>query len=440
MQTHLILLAVLGTSSSATPIFEPKTASDEIEVTDASRSCWGSKRSDTSWAPDSKGGFVQGTRRISLEQYEDLRALLLEARESPSDLLASIGITAKTLEEHREEILDHAVSEPWRSRLEPIAKDVEGALSFQRVAKSIQKELLGLNWDSTLNNHFRVLLPGTPVIQVESSSEVAWMLPWTVTANGQSWTVADVRISQALLPLSATDGPCRNLLDGTEYWSNLFWKDELFWGRTVGEEIMHSLCKPRYIPAAGFETFDKQYRVERATITENELDESTMQFRISSRAPAIVDEVQWANRLRDDELSNDWSDLLRTIQTASEAIERVPWIGDWKLGSTEHRISMNVVGTTPHGSERLEERAALLWSHAELPGTPWLQISLYRGRSKRGTIWLGHATYASVIEFAFSEPGVHWFDELEIRFRPSSSSQTYGLVDAVGRLELRTTE
>ncbi len=421
----------------------PLAAGQEpIRVTDATVGCFHSDERAYAWRPTAEG-YALGERTLSRDQLARIRRTVLACREQPADLLARVGITPESLAQHRAEIVETAM--PRSGRLaDGTPKSVPAELAHRLEWESVGSHLLALLAQpptSSASVRFEVVLPGEPPITVSSDSWSPFMLPWTVAAGDERWTVADVAIPRALLPLADPDGPCAELLDGEEYWARRVWSDDVAWYRYLSVPLDRAFSAEAYVRLAGFERFAERLRVDDALTGNVNMQPLSLYVNASALRPSLVDRARWWSPIEEGEPSATWDDFLAAYDLATAAVARQTWLVDWKLAGPDRTIELQAVGARPRAETMLDTLVLPAWEHAELVDAPRIELLLRRGGEWCGTVWLAPAEPGALIETAHpaSEPA-HWLDALDFSFHPRATPPTYARVDGSGRHELRTIE
>jgi len=235
-----VLLALLLTG--CTSVRQEHDRLDErvgcLRVLDAIRTGYGSTERIDTWV---YSGFAFHCRARTMRDDEvaEIRRVVMAAPTRVDDLLATVGITPRTLAAHRDDVLAASLPRAWKENggLPTLSPELERLLSYDNMRATIENELVGANHKGKGDNELEVVLPGDPEIIVRSSGPAPWMLPWEIEAGGRTWWSPDVRVSKALLPLVAPDGACAGLLDGEAYWTEDFYRDEDFWRHWIGPEL-----------------------------------------------------------------------------------------------------------------------------------------------------------------------------------------------------------
>jgi len=416
-------------------------SAQEIRVHDASSGCFHSSKRDDVWTAQG-GAFVCGARKLTQASVDEIRRVVLASSEGaldPDVLLASVGVRAQSLVEHRDELVAASLPPAWKSRARAVVQDhIEPLLTWERLRDPIAHELLSANWGCTTTYELEIMLPGVPAITLRSEGLVPWMLPWKVTAGARAWTSQDVAISKAVRALVASDGPCAALLDGEEYWRRGFWSDERFWPRWVGADLDASLAEVDYAAIDGYALTNGILRVENARTGNIDRYPLAMVLTLVPRYPAAIDEIWWWNPIEDGRTTSTWRDVLGTWRAAMLAVAREDWIGAWKRAGAERTVGLEVVGARGIGETMLDTLVMPAWIDAGFVREPDYELLLRRKGRWCATIYLALGQPGALITTAHAGEGEHWLDALEFEFHPRATPPTYARVDAAGRVEIRT--
>ncbi len=418
------------------------TGQDAIRVSDSTEGCFHSGVHSYEWK--ARGDhYALGERTITREAVEEIRRLLLSSRGEPDDLLASVGITPASIASHRDQILRSAAPEMWKdpSGAPPVlTPELEHLLTFEYLSPHILRELKSENWGSTTSFEFGVVLPGRPLVTVSSDGLVPWMLPWTISHGEETWSVADIEVSKALLKLADPNGVCAKLMDGTSYWSEGFWTDRSLWDRLVGTKVNRALSMQECRSLPGFSRFSERFEIEDVSSGSIGLQPHALFCEITARTPKLIDSARWWNLIKDDEFASDWEEFLRVYDAANAAVEREGWMRKWKLVGKNRTIGLNAVGARGYSENKLDFFVLPAWKDAGFAGDPQFELSLRRDGEWCGTVYLSSTERGALIgtaKPADGELGKHWFDSLDFSFHPNAEAPTYGRVDEAGEVEQR---
>jgi len=400
----------------------------EVSVHDASGGCYGWSEHDSVWT-------------LAAAHLGERRRISLAAPERVPDLLGSVGITPDVLAAHRDEILATAMPRNWKDGdvLPELPPHLERLFGWDHLHEAMEREVRSQNWGSTYGHVVDVVLPGEPEIRLRSQGLAPCMLPWRITAAGRTWSSDDVRVSRAVLPLLAPEGPSRRLLDGASYWSEGFWSDDRFWRRWVGGALDQAFSENEYVRLEGYELANGLLRVDEVITGNINGQPLSMFFELSARRPSAIDELRWFNPIVDGVTTHSWHDLLLTWRDAMRAVEREAWIGAWRRAGPERTVGLEVVGARGVSQTRPEQLVLPAWRDAGFTAEPDFELLFRRGRKWCATVYLARDQPGALIDTAKPEVGgAHWLDVLDVSFHPRGKPPTYGRVDAVGGFELRT--
>jgi hypothetical protein len=385
-----------------------------------------------------EGGFTRGTAAVSQAEIDSLRKQILASSGSRDDLLARIGITPASIAAHRDVILETSWPEAHRPKAAPleIPSELEPLLTYESLAPHILAELTGRNWKSTTHLRLRIEIPGDPGITIQSEGLVPWKLPWRIEAGGKSWESCDLELSRSLKRLVDPQGPNVELLDGTRYWSEGFWKNEEFWSRFVGAALDSALSGQQYSRLEGYLEAMDWCRVDQAMSGHINMQPESLFLEISTRYPSLLDTARWYNPLKDGQPTYSWRDFTATYDAALRQVGTQTWLEEWKNAGPDRTLELNSAGRAGFADTHRERFVVPPWNDAKFHGEPEFEVHLRRKGQWCGTVWLSGAERGALIETAHSEPGDHWFDKLEFSFH--LNQPTYGRVDASGQFELRT--
>lgn len=408
-----------------------------IRVQDDSDGCFHHVSRHYEWTRG-EGGFTRGMASVSQAEIDSLRKQILGSTGTPDDLLARIGITPASIASHRDVILETAWPESQRPKSGPLElpAELEPLLTYESLAPHILAELTGANWKSTTHVRLKIELPGDPPITIQSEGLVPWKLPWKIEAGGKSWESCDLEVSRSLRRLVDPEGPNAELLDGTRYWSEGFWKNEEFWRRFVGAALDSALSGQQYSRLDGYLEAMDWCRVDRAMSGHINMQPESLFLEISTRYPSLLDAARWWNPLKEGKPTFNWKDFTAAYDAALRQVGTHTWLEDWKNAGPDRTLELQAVGRSGFAERMRDSFVVPPWKDSRFSGEPEYEILLRRKGQWCGTVWLSAAEPGALIETAHAGPGDHWFDKLEFSFHPKQP--TYGRVDASGHFELRT--
>lgn len=429
MNLALTSLLIIGSAPANAKV-------DAIRVHDASSGCGYSNVRDYEWRGD-LGGFRRGDVLRTQQEVDTLRVSVLASKDKSVDVLAQIGFTPAQLVARREEILAAA----WPPSLddgEPrdVPGSVEALLSYEKLAPLVLAELVGPR-HGTEQRELRVVLPGTPVITIESDSLSPWKLPWHVSVGAEQWDCADVSMTRSLARFVDADGPNGELVDGTRYWTDEFWHDRRFWRwSALYRELDSALAARRYTPLDGYAQAMERFTIDRVSSGQMNLLPDALVFELTPRSASPLDHARWWNTLVDKRPVSTWNDFVTVFDCARECVAAHAWLAAWKAAGPNRTLSLDAMGKYgfPGGVRR--SNVVPPWRDAGFQGEPEFQVLLCRGRDWCGTVWLSRQEPGTLVEMASGGTTEHWFDRLEVAFHPAAP--TYGRIDANGKCEVRT--
>lgn len=433
----LSLALVLTAPPKSPPALDP---SQQVVVRETVGGCYGSTHREDWWRALGQE-FVCMGRSVPLERVRALRALALSAPEEVEDLLATLGVTAGALAEHRKDVVAAAFPPAWRREgQEPkLPEQLEPLLDWKRLRGALERQVKSEGWVSTAYQEVEVVLPGDPEITLKARGLTPWMLPWEIEAGARKWTSPDVRLSRAVVALLAEDSPSRDFLDGEQYWTEDVWKDESLWRQLIGDEVDAGLAKERYVELDGWKEASVLLRVDDVRTGMINLKPLAMFFELSARGPRAIEGVRWWNLLVDDEPTSTWHDLLDTWRAASRAVERETWIGEWIRIAPGRSVRLQVVGSRGIGETLMDALVLPAWRDAGFRGEPDFELTLRKDGHWFATIFLAADERGGLVTVTHRSAGsTHWLDNVDLAFHPRGEVPTYARVDAEGRWEVRT--
>jgi hypothetical protein len=415
----------------------PQGSPPPIEVHTAFRTCRRHGDETHAWTFDGER-YRRAARSLTPGDVRAIRQTLLDAPAEIPELLATVGVTPEGVAADRSTIVAAALPDFWTGGHPEdlaLAPEQEALLAYDAIAGRAADRLLGRNRDSVASFLFEVTLPGDPAVHVRSTSEVPWMLPWTITAGGRTWTTPDVRVSRAMLRLADPDGPLTSLLDGSSYWPDGFYADSSFWW-FQGEPIDSALCEEVCAGLPGYEAASRRFRIETARAgTSPGAEDFEILLRLAPTEAGLIDAVDWSIPTAGADAWCSWDDLVDLYDRALAVVSGQHWIADWKVADERHRVVLATIGAsgmTRDASRRQVDRA---WRHAGLPGEAELELHLSWEGDGTATLLMGRdAEQALVVHLA---PGLcdHRLNGHRIDFHVPGE-RTYGLIAADGEVHV----
>jgi hypothetical protein len=446
------LLAVSSVGESAPP------RADLVGVEQRAMGCFYDEARRSEWARDGDA-FTWGERTL---RYADMIVFwnaIVGARRGVPELLGELGITRESLAAHRDEVLALALPDAFRGA--PLPPEVEPPLAWERLAPLIRDELLGKNGSGTESQQVRVTfrLDGRELV-AESHGLGPWMLPWTVSVDGRTFTSEDPAVARAVLALVDPAGPCLDDLDGDARWPDSLWKDEWFWFRSLRQELDQALSREQYTQLLGWSRASERFAVQSVMTGRIDRLPEAMVFELEARFPAVLDVARWHDFFADGALRETWDIFLALHARAEGCAEQQSWLSEWKALDPKRHVGLVAAGTSGCAESRLEELVLPAWVDAGFSGQPEFELSLREDQILVGTLYLSSRLSGAVITSAHRERALthelpsktaetatsgaksavphHWFDDLVLSCSPTDNAPGFARVGADGRVEVRT--
>jgi len=431
----LYVLLVLHASAG------PWQAAPEIRVRDGTGSCY--HHNETSYAWTRNGDhWTLGERSLTQQQVEEIRQTVLTSTSDSSGVLAAAGITPQKVAAHRDDILAAVFRGSWRTadgRTVELPAAGEHLLEHDYVAGQLLRELTEQH-GAMAGVWFEVDLPGPPDVHVSGDGFVPYLLPWTVEVNGRRWRTPSIEVSKAMLLLADPEGPCAETLDGSRYWSEEVWSDELVWSRYVGRPLDEVLAKRDYERLPGYSLASERFAVDSAVTGNWSSQPLSLFVELHSRAPGLIDDVRWYDFIRDGAPMADWLDFVQAYADALVVVQRQAWLLDWKAASPDRTVDLHLSGARGVGEGHPEVYVYPPWEDAGFRGKPVFEFLLRRGGEGFATVFLGSEESGALVTRVRGTPGggEHWLDRLVVGYHPTRPE--YVRVNAAGEHELRRIE
>ncbi len=385
VRAHDLRLGTLVATAVLVAAAIPTLASDPpptIVVHNVSSGCFHNLESTTEYRLTADGSFTGPGPTLDATWVSELRQLLLTSALGEEYVLPTIGITPQIVASHREDLI-RACTNVCEDEHVSIPASCEHVLSFESVGGMAFVEATHEN-HSTTSVLFEVSIPGDPAIVVRSEQYQAWMLPWTIRVKDSEWITYDIRIPMNLAKLAEPDGPNTELLDGTRYWSEHFWKDP----HTIcalTDRLQSEYARTLFSALPGYS--------EAALLVEMEGEavlgcSEHCEIQVSFRQPALVSRASWQNRIANGKLQHDWPVLLRMIEQANSAVAGFPWLAHWKLNAPERSIELLAANAAAVSDSEDRNEVVEMWREAGIFGTPEYELVLWSPRYRRARVFL----------------------------------------------------
>jgi hypothetical protein len=382
--------------------------------------------------------YVLGSRRVSVDAVARLRELALATTSDAPDLLAQVGFTPVTLTAHRADIYAVLYQENWEAFGIPrkMPASVERLLTYEHLAPKVRRELLrGGDHSTTDIRVLQITLPGEPSIILANHGVTPWKQPWRVRVGADERRCASLAISRAVIDLAPPDSLNRTLLDGESYWRDDVWRDEDFWN-ILDTEVEEALVRDSY-SGIGFAEADVRFRVNRTSMIGGfGSKKPKLDLGLVAKDGGVIDYARWLVPVKQRTPSATWNDFLACFDAAEKCAERESWLAAWKRSGLERTIVIEVLDHSAYDEGRDDWIVKPAWSDAGFQGAPDAELLLMRSDTVAGKIYVSRTAPGALIIEAVHAEGSHWFDALDVSYRPSHPE--YARVDSHGRVEKRT--
>ncbi|MCA9250318.1 MAG: hypothetical protein KDA54_04230 [Phycisphaerales bacterium] len=384
----------------------------KVVIQDRSDGCFHNHFTQTEYVLEGEV-YVGEFAEFPKSYIDGLRDLLLSSREDSSDVLARVGVTTEKIERQRVNI--YRAARGWTEELpKQMPSWAEPFLDIEDIRQIAFHELAGPTPDSTTVVSINIHLPGDPPIDMSSSADRAWMLPWTITSGGESWETYSLTVPKAIGVLADPKGPNAPSLDGTRYWADEFWNDSFVWGSTIGGRLNKEYSRGVSESLDGYEEAISKLIIECAEIGNISPAPRSLFFHLKASHQTIVDSAWWWNPLENGEPTCDWYDFLAMHEAFTNAAEPHGWLQDWKDSGPGRRVSAKVVGTKGFCESSMEYEIIPTWKAAGLAGEAEFQLTLYDDKGARATVFLGSKDPRALITHLEPYTRNHWLDSLSV--------------------------
>lgn len=430
-----------------------------IFVEDRSKGCFHDSGGTHKFLP-CKGGYIWKDRKISNAEIAKLRKSILKATRKPDNLLQRLGITPNKIAEKRDDILSACLKEytHWMHHdggLPQLDSEQEALLTYDVISPRLLSALTDEGARSTTSVLFRVTLPGSPSLQIESTFERYFMLPFTVIYGADKWKIYDPDIPRLLQALADPEGPNYRFLDGFSYWSTELWHDSdprcpWFW---LGRELDGTFCKKTYQAMRGYEQASKAFRIKDADSGYINSQPLSIHLHLEIIEPELVDTIWWGVPFENGKIEHDWLGLLEVIKKAENCIGRHKWVRKWRESAENRSLELDIVGYRGYEEDDLSTWVLPPWNDAGFKGQPEYELYLrgMRDFSKDTGIFEGSAfRQKAVVVTAYFTPAEDrsllvdlypgdnpWPKSRTFSFHPWEPYPDYAIVSLDGSLELK---
>ena len=424
---------------SLASIGQAPQSAEPIKVSDGNQNGMHGSLLKYEWSPV-EGGFRREDRFITSEEVAALRSQILATSSVPHDLLAQVGVTPASVQEHRLDILRAAWPEalrPAEDETPPLPSELDHLVSYEELSPAVVDALTGRLIGKRSRYELRIEIPGDPPITVESIGTVACTMPWTIKIPGSSWQCSDVSLSRSLMRLLDSEGASRTTIYGARPWDDGFWSDREFWSGVVGDKLDSALSERLARSMDGYAEAMTRYQLERIASGRSLGSRKwALMLTITARAPNAIDAARWWTPLEDFRPSSSWMDFISVHDAARSCVERHGWLLEWKNAGPNRTLELQAVGRTGYEEFKLETFVTPPWRDAGFTGDPEFEILLRREGTACGSVWLSSEEQGALITTMYRGMGDHWLDRQQVFFHPKEPY--YGIVTAAGQFEART--
>ncbi|MBI5174556.1 MAG: hypothetical protein HY986_16855 [Candidatus Melainabacteria bacterium] len=418
---------------------------EELVLTDRSQGCTDSKSLVTTF---NKVGdnYIEANKNgkgrvLSRKQLLDLLTAIEEAKSQSTFNPESLGITPQSVNLHTI-IMQKAACHQSNSDYSKALQKRKEAFQYPAVVEAARLKM-SFRDCGTQHVQYKLVIKDPSLhaetIEVSSSHECPWMLPWTIRTGDTKCSTYSTTLPLKLKALDpCVKGPNQNLLDGAKYWQQDFWSDRLLWSYQVGFQLDQALGIELLEALPGALTVGKNYTVTKCSFA---ADLSKPHFLLAELAPVdrgAIDCLLWQNQINRGQPVFTWEQLHDKFKLCQAAVKEHPWLEEWRKSNSENQIVCTVTGQSCvlEPGKNIDEFILPAWRDARLSGKPEIEVTLRRGRFTCGIIYLSPLEKKSLVVLAMPQAGgKHWFDQEKLSFHPRNPS--YMLVLADGTKERR---
>jgi hypothetical protein len=441
------LAAIIGLSIGG----RARGEEQRIVVEDRSQGCFHSTGGTHSFVWRD-GAYLWQDRRVSESDLNHIRQAILQAPREPQGLLKALGVTPERVAEKRNDILAASLPRHWRNddgSLPQLSPDEEHLLAYEVLAPDLLNRLTCEGQFSTTSVLFRVSLPGSPPLEVESTYERPCMLPFTVKYGDETWRIYDVNVPRMLKTLADPWGPNYKLLDGFAYWSQEVWNDGMFWLSSPGRELDRAFSTRAYKAMKGYEAASQVFRVKKALSGCINMVSLSIHLDLEVREPKLINRIWWWVPLQAGRTQHDWLGLIDLLEQAEEHAGQNEWVLRWRAGAADHTFELHAVGYRGYAKVDIDKWVLPPWQDARLRGVPKYEFCLRDeghpakltllgrewGRTNYlGTCYLGDEDGRMLVTHVTAD-NAPWPGIRSLCFHPKAPS--YAIVNADGSAEMR---
>ncbi len=275
-------------------------------------------------------------------------------------------------------------------------------------------------------------------IEVTSTHQCPWMLPWRVQVGAKSWNTYSTALPLRIASIADKSGPCASWLDGRQYWDKGFWTDSDFWSLEVGPKFEKDTARQMSKMLPGYVDAAKLFEIDECNIGCINMQPDSLFLQLRSRQPQTISSVWWWNYLKNGKATATWSHMLQLRRKCESIAVKQPWLLEWRTAAGDHILECHIAGSKCYSEsdEKLKEFILPAWQDAGMHGVPEVELMLRRGSVWCGTVYLSSSEARALVVNAKPGAGSHWFDRQEISFHPKAP--VYLIVHSDGRFERRS--
>ncbi len=401
-------------------------ASNELTLVDDSQGCFHHHNEAMIYDLAGDKLTAQGTgKELSSDELVDLIRIINSSERYAKLDISILGVTPETVAKNRARMIE--ASRPF-GRIFPkeIIKDNISLFEFPSVSKSLE-QWMSFDRHSTTHVSFHAWINSKQLnaenIEVSSTTERPGMLPWKVKVGKRTWNTYSIALPEQLAKFANVDGPCFRLINCSSYWGDEFWKDHEYWNETVGGMLSTDYDKRIAKSLPGFEKASKLFKIERCILGCVSPQPESLYMWLKTEPTETIRSVCWYNLLKEPNKPNsDWNQMLIKYNRCTELAKQQKWLADWLAASPNHEIGIDIAGNNCYevSNKDILQDVMPVWHDLELPGRPFVELTLSNESETCGKVWLSSQDSApALVVQAKPGKGSHWFDKQELWFNPT---------------------
>ncbi len=331
--------------------------------------------------------FVFGSKRFDIKEIERLIQVIKDSEREQSLDMQKLGMTDESVARHREDIIEtefKCSEQIWESDsnvplFQPSPREVlekhQDLINVRSVSDVARRHIDFLGSSTTRARITATFDDGKGVIiQVSSVRMMPWMLPWTVKIGDKVWDTYSLEVPKVVAKLADPSGPEFALLDGSDYWTDKFWHDQIMWDKFIDIELMEAQDKRALQRLPGYLEASREFEMVSA---DGSLFKHGYAVTIRPRTSKLIDLLTWRGGPGSTNNPNgDWRQIAEEYSKCSEAARKQSWLSEWKAEDSDRKLEAKVLDLGEVPGVGFDQ---VVWRREKMSGKPDIIIDLKRG-------------------------------------------------------------